>query len=526
MNASNDPGLATARRAFLWALGLTLLMKLVFAIRLPMTGDEAFFFQEGVAPAWGYSDHPPMVGWLLWLLRHFGDSTLALRSFTLCVTSVIALGVVDLARRVLPPERQASAWWAGAVYLAMPFSWFFVLVTTDTPLIFCMALSAWCFARAELAGPGERTTGWFAAAGLALGLAFLSKYFALLLGLAYAVWILGWRRERVGSLLLLTACALPSALIQLAFNATHGWTNIMFNLLNRNEDNAWSLTAFAVYAVMVVYLLTPWLLWQAARSRRAGTAEAGASGGSKPAALSRLLAVLWIAPFAAFAVVAMRRSVGLHWVLGFVPFFMAWVALRLTPAQLARSLRFTMLLSLPHLVFVLALIEGPLDWWSSSRQHHAIVFQREGPAVAAALTRGMPVGATLMARAYSPAAVLAYHTGRYVPVFGTGKFHARQDDLSVDFRALDGRAIRIYDRDPLPPAEFAPYFSRLSAGRFTIAGETFNYLDGEGFRYQPYRETVLQTIVERYHRIPHVLPILGSPFCERYGFASCSPGRP
>jgi hypothetical protein len=29
---------------------------------------EAFFYQWGVYPDWGYYDHPPMVGWLLW--RH------------------------------------------------------------------------------------------------------------------------------------------------------------------------------------------------------------------------------------------------------------------------------------------------------------------------------------------------------------------------------------------------------------------------------------------------------------------------
>ena len=502
-----------ARATFLWVFGLTLGVKVGLAAWLPFSGDEAFFYQWGVHPAWGYSDHPPMVGWLLWALRSaFGDAPLALRSVTVLVTSLLGLGVVDLARRLLPPAREAAAWLAGAVYLALPFSWLFVLVTTDTPLIFFMGASAWCFVRAELA---ERPALWYAAAGVLLGAAFLSKYFAVLLGLGYALWILGWRRGRWWALPLGAAGAAPAVALHLWFNAHHGWTNVMFNVYNRNEDAAWSLADFAVYVVMMAYLLTPWLLWQAARVR---------DGSARPKA-ARLVALLWIVPYAALALVATRRSVGLHWVLGFVPVFVLWAGLRLSPAALARSLKWTGWLAVPHALALVALLAAPLAWWQSSKSFPSLVFLREAPAIATALTRELPEGATLMARAYSPAAVLAYHAGRYVPVFGTGRFHARQDDLLVDFRAFEGKALRIDDRKPFAEAEFAPYFERVRTASFSVAGQTFHYLDGEGFRFQPYRDTLLQQAVDRYYQIPARLPILGSPFCERYGFASCSPGR-
>lgn len=501
---------ANARATFWKVFGLTLALKIGLAAWLPFSGDEAFFYQWGVRPAWGYSDHPPMVGWLIWLLRHLGDTPLALRSVTLLVTSLLALGIVDLARRLLPPEREAAAWLAGAVYLALPFSWFFVLVTTDTPLILFMGLSVWCFVRAELAA---RPAGWYGAAGALLGLAFLSKYFAVLLGFGYLLWIVGWRRERWWALLLGLACAAPAVALHLWFNAHHGWTNILFNLINRHDDSRRSSSDFFVYAAMMVYLLTPWLLWQGWRARAAVPR------------LSRLLAVLWIAPFGVLALVALRRGIGLHWVLGFVPVFVLWAGLRIAPEGLARSLRWTGWLSLPHVVLLVALLATPLAWWQSSKSYASLVFLREAPAITAALTRDLPADATLMARAYSPAAVLAYHAGRYVPVFGPGRFHARQDDLQVDFRAYDGRAIRIYDRKPMDPADFAPWFERVRPGSFTVAGLTMHTLDGEGFRYQPYRDTVLQQVVDRYHQVPRQLPILGSPFCERYGFASCSPGR-
>ena len=101
---------AHASRQIFWiAFVITLLLKIVIAAGFPITGDEAFFYQWGVFPAWGYSDHPPMVGWLIALLRQVSEHPLALRSFTLLVTSLIGLGVVDLLRRFLPEDREASA---------------------------------------------------------------------------------------------------------------------------------------------------------------------------------------------------------------------------------------------------------------------------------------------------------------------------------------------------------------------------------------------------------------------------------
>ncbi len=501
-------GLAPARRVFAWMFWLTLALKLGLAAGFPMTGDEAFFYQWGVYPALGYSDHPPMIGWWLAALRQVSEHPLALRSATLLVTSAIALGVVDLARRFLPAEREATAWWAGAVYLAMPWSWLFVLVTTDTPLIFFRALSAGAFWRAEAAGG---RAGWYALAGLCVGLAFLSKYFAALLGLAYAAYVLGWRRDRWWALPWMFLFAAPSIALNLYFNATHGWANIMFNFYNRNEGSRWQWQTFAVYLGMALYLFTPWLLAAALRAR----------GRAVP--MGRVLLVLWAFPMLVFALLGLRRSIGLHWVLGFVPLFVLWAATRLPVPALRRAWRWTLALSLPHLLLVAAVAWAPLAWWQSTRLYEKAVFLREVPAIVAALERDLPPGAHLMAHAYSPAAILSYVSGRYVPVYGLGRHHARQDDQLVDFRAWDGQAVRVFFRDPVDAAAHQAFFERVSTRSFQVAGVTYHQLDGEGFRYAAYREQVLAEVARQFHDYPRWLPLWGSPFCERYGFADCSP---
>ncbi|MBK8072622.1 MAG: glycosyltransferase family 39 protein [Ramlibacter sp.] len=501
---------AEARRLFGWMFWGTLLLKAVLAAVVPLTGDEAFFLLWGMWPDWGYSDHPPMVGWWLAVLWRLGEHPAVLRSATLLTTSLIALGIVDLARRTLPAADEARAWLAGAIYLALPWSWMFVLVTTDTPLIVFMAASVYAFLRAQ---QGGRAPAWYALAGVLVGLAFLSKYFAALLGLAYAVYILGWRRAHWWALPLMFLLALPSIALNLVFNATHGWPNIMFNFFNRNEGSQWALSTWLIYLAMAAYLLTPWLLWQAVRRPQPAVGPAA----------SRVVAVLWLFPMAVFALLAMRRSVGLHWVLGFVPLFVLWASLRVDPASLRRSLRWTAWLGLPHLLVVLCLVAAPLGWWQRTALYDKIVFLRHAESVTRALEKDLPPGAVLMARTYTPAAMFTYFHHRYVPVFGVARHHARQDDLSVDFRSFDGRPMRIFSPQPVRAEEFEPYFERVTVTPHEIYGVRFYAVDGTGFRFEVYRRQVLAEVARQFYRIPAWLPIVGHPFCERYGFTACSP---
>lgn len=502
-----------AQSVFAWTFGLTWVLKIGLAASFPMTGDEAFFVQWGVYPAMGYSDHPPMIGWWLAALLMLGEHPLTLRLATLMVTSLIALGLVDVLRRYLPASRIAVAWWAGAMYLIMPWSWLFVLVTTDTPLILFMALSAWAFLRAEAA---PRGVYWYALAGVLVGLAFLSKYFAALLGIAFGVHVLLWRRERWWAIPLMFACALPSIALNLWFNAWHGWSNIMFNFFNRHERfTGFQWQTFVIYAGMMAYLFTPWLIWRTTR-------EQGDGGHHR---VRMALAVLWGFPVLLFAVLALRREVGLHWVLGFVPMFVAWAAFRVPVAQWRRLMGWTVALSVPHLLAVAAMVWLPLSSWQNTRLYDKVVFLREAPAILAELNRDRAPDVRLMAHAYSPAAILSYHQRDYVPVYGTGRHHARQDDQLVDFRDWDGANVRVFMRQPVDLALHAPYFDQVSTSSFEVHGVTYYLLDGWGMRYESYREGVLAEAARQFHGIPAWLPVWGNPFCERYGFADCAPGR-
>ena len=74
-------------------------------------------------------------------------------------------------------------------------------------------------------------------------------------------------------------------------------------------------------------------------------------------------------------------------------------------------------------------------------------------------------------------------------------------------------------------ADFAPFFEQVQVTPFEVAGVRYWKIDGYGFDFTAYRARVLSEVARQFHQVPQWLPIWGSPFCERYGFAECSPGR-
>ena len=138
-----------------------------------------------------------------------------------------------------------------------------------------------------------------------MGLALLSKYFAGLIAIAYAVYFIfivrSWRGNL--SLFLIALCTLPFVAINIVYNATHCWNNILFNLINRNQHSHFSFSQTALYGAMLVYLVTPWLGWQVLRARRWRH--------------HWLLANLFVLPFGIFLVLSFYKIIGLHWVLAF-----------------------------------------------------------------------------------------------------------------------------------------------------------------------------------------------------------------
>jgi 4-amino-4-deoxy-L-arabinose transferase-like glycosyltransferase len=482
------------RQWFWFALAATLAFRCWLSAALPISADEAYFILWGRHPALGYYDHPPMVGWLLAPLAALSEAAWWVRLPSVLLPAALAF----LVRRALAEGfgRDAdTADLAALAVLLLPVNVWNVLITTDTPLIFFSVLSMLAFARQR-----------FFLAGLLLGLAFFSKYLAALLGLAYLAWAIGARRPR--AFLWALAGALPFGLVNLWWNWQNCWCNVMFNAINRNEDAALSWSNPALYLLTLAYLGAP-LLWFAWRGR-------ARLRDSLPRPDAGALLAAWLLPLAVFAALSPLKRIGLHWLLSFMPALVLSVALALERRALAVTLRWFGALAVLHVALIVALVAPPIDTWSSLRLYPRIVMLADPQAVLAPLG---PLLARyrLAADSYSMGAELSYHTGRHVPVFGTGSSHARQDDIDSDWRRYDGRDFLILLRDPPDLERYRPYFREVESRDVEARGTRHYALLGRGLSYAAYREGVLKPVRERWYRIPAWLPAGSCYFFERYG---------
>ncbi|MBI1942969.1 MAG: glycosyltransferase family 39 protein [Betaproteobacteria bacterium] len=483
---------------FYLALAALVAFRLWLAAAAPVTSDEAYFILWGRAPGLGYYDHPPMVGWLLAPLAAISESAWLLRLPAVLAPALVALGVrAALGRWFARDEATASL--AGLAVLLVPMNVWNVLITTDTPLVLFSTASTLAFVR----GAQRGSSGWFIAAGVLLGLAFLSKYFAVLLGFAFFVYCL--TRGDLKPFFLVFLGALPFALVNLYWNYEACWCNVMFNAVNRHDDAGLSLRTPLLYAASLAYLAAP-LLWYAWREHRR-------LGWDDPARRALLLA--WLVPLAVFAALSPLKRIGLHWLLSFLPALVLSIALAHERRALVPSVRFFAAFAALHVLAIAIAAALPLEAWKSSRLYARLVFPGR---VAELLAAAGPelAGRTLAADSYASAALLAYHARRPVPVFGRGTSHARQDDIATDWRAHAGGDLVILRRTPPPPQDYAPYFREIEVRQIALGGGTYHAVLGRGFDYEAYRARVLTEVRDRYYRIPRWLPVGRCYFFERY----------
>ncbi len=514
MSSISPPGSVRLSR-WLWFVALaSLLMRLWVSAVLPMTGDEALFYWWSRFPDYGYYDHPPMVGWWITASRALlGESEWAVRM----TASLLPLGVGAAMWWARAPENRERAAWAVLLFWLAPVNWLGALVTTDTPLILWAAWSAAAMVRAEartqrVGDHGQSAWALYALSGVFLGLAFLSKYFAVLLGVAYAVYFLAFQRKNWRGLMWVVLASLPLVAVNVVWNLHHCWTNIMFNLFNRNEDAAFSAGKPLAYLGMMAYLISPAVIWLAIRHRQALTATLRSQ---------KLVACMALVPLVCFGLMSGKKVIGLHWVLGFYPFLFVLLAWMLPPTALKTAAKGLAAFLGLHLLVALGASTLNLEQLQSFKHYHRLVEAARAKQVVA---QAQAPGVVLMARAYSSASIYGYAAGHHVPVFGMGSVHARQDDLVFDYSSVNGKTIHvILDREP-DLIDYRPYFESVRVRPIQVSGADFYVVEGQGFRYEVYRNQIMAQINRLYYRFPSWLPVQGCAFCERYcGQARCQP---
>jgi 4-amino-4-deoxy-L-arabinose transferase-like glycosyltransferase len=161
------------------------LLRLVAAAVTPLTFDEAYYWTWSKHLAGGYYDHPPMVAVVIRLGTLIaGDTELGVRLASVLLVLPMSWAVYQAALILFDIRRIAAT---ATIFLnvTLMVAVGTLIVTPDAPLIVASAFVLYGLAKVLETGRGV----WWLAVGVAVGLALLSKYTALLFGASILLWL-------------------------------------------------------------------------------------------------------------------------------------------------------------------------------------------------------------------------------------------------------------------------------------------------------------------------------------------------
>lgn len=230
--ADLDPG----RAGLIFVLTLTVLrLALLFASPLELYPDEAQYWVWSRHLAFGYFSKPPTIAWLIHASTAIGGQGEAwVRAPAPILHGLAALALAGAARTLYGGW---AGFWAAVLYSAMPgVQLSSAVIATDAPLMAALSFALWAYARLWADPRGRARAGAAALLGLALGLAFLSKYAGLYMvgGMAaHALFSARARRMWSAPLLLIAAgVGLALAAPNIAWNAGHHFQTLAHTAAN------------------------------------------------------------------------------------------------------------------------------------------------------------------------------------------------------------------------------------------------------------------------------------------------------
>ncbi len=135
------PPLFDKARAWFWPLFL-LVGNLLVVVGTDLAHDEAYYWMYAQHPAWGYFDHPPMVGWWIALTTHWIPGELGVRLPFLLATQASAW----LMGTLVPTDRRWQVWASFSAFPLLAASGVFAL--PDGALVALSAAWLWALDRA------------------------------------------------------------------------------------------------------------------------------------------------------------------------------------------------------------------------------------------------------------------------------------------------------------------------------------------------------------------------------------------
>ncbi len=331
-----------------------LLVRLAYDVAAMPMGDEAYYWMWGQHLSWSYFDHPPLDGWLQGLVAAlFGWSNFSVRLLTWLSLGGTLWVLWLWSARLAPHDRSGWFWATAVIFLSMPVIYLMTTGALHDHLLIALSLASIYVFDGFASTAEDGTYRWrdLYIAAIFLGLAVLTKYNGVFVGIGFAVWILvrpklwpllaRWQLWLAG----LVAVAMQAPVFY--WNLTEGLASFRFHLDSRGMDWADPEPERVLYYLgAIVLVISPVLfamLFRIPFLRSAGREADRALG---------LSTTIFVVSTLAWAVIALFLTVYFHWnivaYLGLAPIayrllgnrirlllHVAWGLFLITPAMLS-----------------------------------------------------------------------------------------------------------------------------------------------------------------------------------------------
>ena len=297
-------------------LGITTLIRLVYALKLPLTGDEAYFWEWGRHPALGYYDHPPVAGWILWFTRQLLGETVAAVRIPAVLTGTLVVTIIHRFTLDITGSRRSAAL-TGILAMGIPIITVLgVLYGTDTPVLAAGTLGGYFFHKAV---NRNDKSAWIWT-GLCFAIVLGSKFLGVpLLGAAWLYILLnpGSRRHlKTPGPYVASALSLLGIIPVIIWNASNEWATFTFNFASRHSAPSLNLKGVLDYLVGQAFVLSP-IVFLLSIPLLACAIPVWKKDGDKGRKVAGFLALV---PLAGFLILSLGTKVGAHWPGVAVPF--------------------------------------------------------------------------------------------------------------------------------------------------------------------------------------------------------------
>lgn len=482
-----------AQRPLSWILTAACL-QLVFVLCFPVFGDEAYFIAWGQQFQLGIYDHPPMPGWIAYVLNQVLWGEHAYRLFSWGMGLCLALVMHRLLEPMLGRSKATAAtlawlWLPGNLLI-------FSMYLNDTVAYISISLFSACIYMAWKQQRFLGQLGFALLAGAFMGAAMLTKYLSGAYAMAYLalVLIMGWKSPRLfWQITVVGLVSLYLFSINLQWNYEHCQINFTFSFFHR-ENGIWWVGLAQLFGSLLV-LLSPVFFWKFLKGIFKNNSD-------EPKFFTLLFAVSLLVFVASSA---SSGAFGAHW--GAPLIWLGYLALSECNLEEKsyQGLAYSnvafggVLFGMLTLFAVGVQTMDAEDFIKSEKQQRYVKFLkdlRNGSVEHSLKTQG---DVLLASELYSTVSSFTNHGMNAALMFNTSQF-GRNDDIRVDYRHLNGKTI-VY-LEPLQKAKLdtmRSVFESFEAVEVTGKHASYTAYVGKGFNFDAYKRGFIDPVIAKYY---------------------------